>query len=79
MTRFMNISGWHLFFLAIAISVINVAAIIVFLTYKEIEKMPIVHFNEQGNCIKVVNIENGHAFNCNDVDVLLRQYKTPLK
>ena len=26
-------------------------------------------------CVKVVNFENGHAFTCNDVDVLLRRYR----
>lgn len=38
--------------------------------------LPEAHFSATDDkCIKVVNFENGHAFTCNDVDVLLRRYK----
>lgn len=37
--------------------------------------LPEVYTNNQGACIKVVNYENGHAFNCNDVNVILRKYR----
>ena len=38
--------------------------------------LPEVHFSASDEkCIKVVNFENGHAFTCNDVDVILRRYK----
>ena len=30
---------------------------------------------DDGKCVKVVNFDNGHAFTCNDVDVILRRYK----
>ena len=38
--------------------------------------LPEVHYGAADEkCIKVVNFENGHAFTCNDVDVLLRRYR----
>ena len=30
---------------------------------------------DDGTCVKVINFENGHAFNCNDVNVILRRYR----
>ena len=32
-------------------------------------------YSKDGACVKVVNYENGHAFNCNDVNVILRKYR----
>jgi hypothetical protein len=41
--------------------------------------LPEVYYSEKDNaCLKVVNYENGHAFNCNDVNVLLRRYRKVL-
>jgi hypothetical protein len=38
--------------------------------------LPEVHVSKADEkCVKVVNFENGHAFTCNDVDVLLRRYR----
>lgn len=37
--------------------------------------LPIVHIDNTNACIKVDNFENGQAFNCNDVDVVLRRYR----
>ena len=37
--------------------------------------LPIAYYGADEKCIKVVNFENGHAFTCNDVDVLLRRYR----
>lgn len=41
--------------------------------------LPEVHISKNDEkCVKVVNFENGHAFTCNDVDVLLRRYRKVL-
>ena len=41
--------------------------------------LPEVHISKDGKCIKVINFENGHAFTCDDVDVLLRRYKKAIE
>jgi hypothetical protein len=46
--------------------------------YQDNRLLPEVHVDGAGACVKVVNFENGHAFNCNDVNVLLRRYRTKL-
>lgn len=43
--------------------------------YREYRMLPTVH-RTGSECIKVVNYQNGHAFSCPDVDVLLRHYRT---
>ena len=37
--------------------------------------LPVVNYDKTGACTSVQNYENGHAFNCADVDVLLRRYR----
>ena len=47
---------------------------------KEHLTLPEVVFKSSDNsCIKVVNYENGHAYNCQDVDVILRKYRKVIK
>ena len=47
--------------------------------YREYVTLPIVHTNAAGECIKVMNFVNGHAFSCPDVNVLLRQYRAEVE
>jgi hypothetical protein len=43
--------------------------------YQEHRLLPVVVQAETGECMKVVNFDNGHAFNCADKDVVLRRYR----
>ncbi len=38
-------------------------------------QLPVVHTDQAGACLKVDNYVNGQAYNCQDVGVLLRQYR----
>jgi hypothetical protein len=73
----MNITAWQLLFLALAISIISVVGSSAFYFYMDSRILPIVYKDAAGECVKVENLENGHAFNCNDVDVTLRRYRQP--
>lgn len=45
--------------------------------YHDYSLLPIVERSTQSEqCIRVINLDNGHAFNCNDVDLVLRRYRT---
>jgi len=44
--------------------------------YMDYRMLPMVYKDAAGTCLKVENLENGQAFNCNDVNVTLRRYKT---
>lgn len=44
--------------------------------YHEHRLLPIVvQAPVSKECVKVINLENGHAFNCQDKDVVLRRYR----
>jgi hypothetical protein len=43
--------------------------------YHDYRLLPVVSVTPNDQCVKVTNYENGHAFTCPDVDVLLRRYK----
>ncbi|WP_407303475.1 hypothetical protein [Acinetobacter sp.] len=77
--KFMNVTAWQLLFLAIAISVISAVTSCAFTFYMDYRLLPMVYRDGAGTCVKVENFENGHAFNCNDVDVSLRRYRQPKK
>jgi hypothetical protein len=46
-----------------------------FVIWRDYKLLPIVATTVGGECIKVLNLQNGHAFSCPDKDVLLRQYR----
>ena len=73
--RYTTLSSVQLFMLALLMSLSTAVLVSINTWYQETRLLPEVHVDKAGACIKVVNFENGHAFNCNDVDVLLRRYR----
>lgn len=51
------------------------AIMIAFTLHRDYKLLPKVIKTGNGECVKVVNYQNGHAFSCHDLDVLLRQYR----
>lgn len=74
--KYHNVSNWDLFLLALMIGVVSAVLSCGFYLYMDYRMLPIVH-KDKGKCIKVENLENGQAFNCDDVDVILRRYRSP--
>jgi hypothetical protein len=75
--RFMNVTAPQLLMLALVISIISGVTSAAASLYMDYRVLPIVYKDTANTCIKVENIDNGHAFNCNDVDVTLRRYRLP--
>lgn len=73
--RYVNLTSFQLFLLAVITGFLAAAISIGYGLYREYRALPEVIKNAGGECIKVLNFENGHAFNCNDVNVLLRKYR----
>ena len=61
--------------LIIISAVISAALVIINISLKDYLLTPEVIYSNDNKCVKVINYQNGHAFNCNDVDVILRQYR----
>jgi hypothetical protein len=74
--RFVTLSTLQLFGLAITMSVLVAVLVAINSWYIDNRLLPEVHQDKAGACVKVVNYENGHAYGCADVNVLLRRYRT---
>lgn len=77
MTRYTTLSTAQLGLLAVLMSILVAILVSINTWYMDFRTLPIVYRDATGTCIKVANLENGQAFNCNDVDVTLRRYRTP--
>lgn len=73
--RFATLSTLQLLLLAVFMSLSVAVLVSINSWYQDFRLLPEVHSDKAGTCVKVVNFENGHAFNCNDVNVLLRRYR----
>jgi len=74
--KFVTLSNAQLFILCVLVSALTTLLFTLNSMYSSYKMLPEVHVDQAGTCIKVVNFENGHAFNCGDVNVVLRQYRT---
>lgn len=77
--RYIILSTVQLCILAILMSILTSTIICINSMYQEYKKLPLVRLDTSGACVSVENFENGHAFNCNDVNVLLRRYRSTTK
>ena len=75
--KFMNVTATQLLALGLVIASISGVTSAAATIYMDYRILPIVYKDASGTCTKVENFENGHAFNCNDVDVTLRRYRLP--
>jgi hypothetical protein len=78
MPRYTLLSTAQLMLMTAMMSVLVAVLVSINSWYQDNRLLPEVHVDGAGACVKVVNFENGHAFNCNDVNVLLRRYRTKL-
>jgi len=74
--RYVVLSNFSLFMLALLISAMVSATNFINTLYLDMRLLPVVHVDAAGGCVKVDNYANGHAFNCQDVNVILRRYRT---
>lgn len=56
-------------------ALISAGSVAGFMLYKDRQELPLVQLDEIGKCAQVINYKNGDAYNCQDVNVLLRQYR----
>lgn len=73
--RFVTINALQFLVLTLAMSAVTSVLVSINTWYLDTRLLPEVHQDAAGQCVKVVNFENGHAFNCNDVNVILRRYR----
>ncbi len=74
--RYTTLSTIQLLILSVLMSLLVAVLVSINSWNTDFRLLPEVHVDKAGTCVKVVNFENGHAFGCNDVNVLLRRYRT---
>jgi hypothetical protein len=73
--RYINLTSLQLLLLSVLMSALVSMLVVLNSWYLDYRLLPEVHVEESGACVKVINFENGHAFNCNDFNVILRRYR----
>lgn len=73
--KYIVLSTFQLILLSLLVAILTGLLITVNTQYAIYSQLPVVHLDKANACVKVVNFENGHAFNCADVDVVLRRYR----
>ena len=73
--KYITLKTVDLFILSILIGLTAGSFAVMGNLYQAHKLLPMVIRGPDGACVKVLNFENGHAFSCPDVDVLLRRYR----
>lgn len=74
--KFITITPLQLLLLSVSVAMIAAAAVTAVKMWYDWKLLPEVVLDKNMQCVKVLNYENGHAFTCPDVDVLLRRYRS---
>jgi hypothetical protein len=69
------VSTWQMMLLATIMSILVSLLVSINTWYLQWTMLPVVRQDASGQCVKVDNYSNGQAYNCNDIGVLLRQYR----
>ncbi len=77
--KYTTLTNTQLLIMTLLTGLIAAGINVLFTMYQEYRVLPTVFKSPNGDCIKVVNYQNGHAFSCPDVNVLLRQYRTEVE
>lgn len=63
---------------SVLIGIISASVVIINNSVREYLQLPIVTF-EKEECVQVENFKNGEAYQCSDVNVVLRHYRSVKK
>ena len=73
--KYVTLNSIQLLILVVLMSILTATLVSVNTWYTLWSQLPVVHYDKTNACVKVENFVNGQAYNCQDVDVLLRQYR----
>lgn len=72
--KYYQVTAIQLFVASLLTGIIAAALVVINIQLKEYLQLPIVISTDDG-CVSVNNYNNGEAFTCEDVDVILRNYR----
>ena len=74
-TKYFLVSNAQFFIMSLLIGIIASAVLIINSSVKDYLELPIVQLSQDGKCVSVSSYKNGEAFSCNDVGIILRNYR----
>lgn len=73
--KYSIINNYQLVILCLLVGLISGFIVSINRTWRDYNLTPQVFVRPNGECVKVLNFENGHSFTCTDKDILLRRYR----
>lgn len=74
--KYYQVTNAQLFTASILVGIISAALVIINIKTSEYMHLPLVTLDHDGICVTVANYKNGEAYQCADVDTILRNYRT---
>lgn len=71
-----QVTTFQLFLMAIVTGVISASVVMINNHAMEYLQLPIVQQDASGSCVNVLSFRNGEVYTCQDVDMILRKYRT---
>jgi hypothetical protein len=75
MTKYYIVSNLQILISAVLAAVLSASLIVINTAVNNYFELPVVSMTADGKCATVTNFKNGEAFTCNDVGMLLRNYR----
>lgn len=77
--KYFQVTTFQLMLMAILTGITAAAIVIINIRINDYLHLPEVDFGPTGQCISVANYQNGEAYQCADVDTVLRNYRVKKK
>lgn len=75
MKRFYVVSLYQAFALSLMSAIFAAAAVFAASAFTYWMSLPTVHVDAENKCLRVTSTKNGEAYQCQDRDILLREYR----
>lgn len=75
MKRYYVVNIWQALIVCVTSAICSAAAVIAASSFMYWAALPTVHLDPEGKCLRVTSSKNGEAFQCQDRDILLREYR----
>lgn len=76
MNKYYVVSNLQIVISALLAAILTASLIVINTAVNNYFELPVVSMTADGKCAVVTNFKNGEAFTCNDVGMLLRNYRT---
>jgi hypothetical protein len=75
MTKYYIVSNLQILISAVLAAVLSASLIVINTAVNNYFEQPVVLLTSDGKCVSVTNFKNGESYTCNDIGMLLRNYR----